>query len=117
MTGRDCSDRLALLDKISTQTPPFLYRRNEEFILRRIGDDTLLVPLRQDTPEKTRVFILNELGAKLWKIFEKPANPAAAAAEIAEEYDAPHDRIAEDAAAFAAQLEGIGALLPVVQAK
>lgn len=116
MTGRDCSDRLALLDKISTQALPVLYRRNEEFILRRIGGDTLLVPLRQETSDRTRVYLLNELGARLWETFQKPAGAAAAAAELAEEYDAPQGRIAEDAASFAAQMEGIGALIPVSRA-
>lgn len=87
------------------------YRRNEEFILRKIGDDTLLVPLRQDAPDRTRVFVLNELGARLWQDLEKSPNLETASRQIAAEYDAPPQRIMEDAASFAAQLEEIGALL------
>ncbi|HEU4561555.1 MAG TPA: PqqD family protein [Longimicrobium sp.] len=53
-------------------------------------------------------FGLDEVGVRIWELL--PAHPTAAglAERLAQEYDAPRERLQADAAAFLGQLAGLG---------
>ena len=43
-----------------------LYERNSEFIFRRIVDELVLVPVRQDVADMDCIYTTNTMGAFIW---------------------------------------------------
>ena len=43
------------------------YNRNEDFVFRRIGDETILVPIKNNVGDMGAIYNLNELGAFIWE--------------------------------------------------
>ncbi len=52
-----------------------------------------------------RYYGLDEVGSRIWSLAREGLPPAGIAARLAEEYDAPPDRLADDVTAFIAQLK------------
>jgi hypothetical protein len=46
------------------------YSRNPEFVYRRIGDELLLVPIRQNAAEVQSIYSLNETGGYVWEALD-----------------------------------------------
>ena len=44
-----------------------VYKRQPDFIFRRIIDETILVPVHRNLAEMDCIYTLNELGAALWE--------------------------------------------------
>ena len=48
------------------------YRRNPDFIYRKIAEETILVPVHKDVAEMDHIFSLNAIGAFVWEQLENP---------------------------------------------
>jgi len=48
------------------------YQRHEDFIFRKIVEEMILVPVKQNVAEMEAVFTLNEVGAFLWEQLSQP---------------------------------------------
>ena len=44
-----------------------LYQRNENFVFRRIEDETILVPIKDNVGDMGSIYNLNEVGALVWE--------------------------------------------------
>ena len=49
---------------------------NPDYILREIGDESVVVPVVESGPFENSMFTLNETSAWLWRHFAKGATPA-----------------------------------------
>ncbi len=88
-----------------------IYQRDESFVIRKIDDETILVPVRGNVAEMGSIYILNEVGARIWELMDGKRALAEIMDVIRVEYDAP-DNLKEDVEAFISDLESIGAIRP-----
>jgi hypothetical protein len=46
------------------------YQRNENFVFRRIEDETILVPIKDNVGDMGSIYNLNEVGALVWELLD-----------------------------------------------
>jgi hypothetical protein len=86
------------------------YERNPDFIFRRIVDELVLVPVRQDVVDMDCIYTLNPLGAFIWEKLDGPITLGNLQAAIVEEYDVEPEAAAADLREFLHDLETAGAV-------
>jgi hypothetical protein len=80
-------------------------RREPSAAWRVIDGEAVMV-----LPSTGKVHTLNAVGTRFWELVDGSRSMADIAAALAEEFDAPVERIAEDCRAFAAELGERGLL-------
>jgi hypothetical protein len=86
------------------------YERNPDFIFRRIVDELVLVPIRQDVADMDCIYTMNPLGAFIWEKLDGRMTMADLQAAIAAEYAADPEVIVADLLEFVHELESAGAV-------
>ena len=86
------------------------YIRSQDFIFRKIVDETILVPIRQNVAELNCIYSLNEIGTMLWQLLREPQSPADLQAFILREFEVTADQASRDVQVFLDQLLSYGAL-------
>lgn len=76
------------------------YIRREGFVLRRVGEEAVLLPVEGGTAEDDVVYALNDVGAAIWQLIEPTRDAAEIGRRIAQEFDVTFERAAEDVDAF-----------------
>ena len=87
-----------------------VYQRNNDYIFRKIVNETILVPIQQDVSDMDGIYAMNDVASTLWDRLENPATSQELAQALLEEYDAPREVIAQDVERFLEDLLNIGAL-------
>lgn len=85
-------------------------KASNDFILREIAGETLLVPVGAGAARINGLVALNELGCFIFKALSSEQTPASIAAQIAAEYDVTPETAEADTLEFLQQLRSIGAL-------
>ncbi|MDO4314595.1 MAG: PqqD family protein [Oscillospiraceae bacterium] len=85
-------------------------KRNENFILRRVADMTVIVPVGRETERFPGMISVNETGAFLWDLLETEQTLQTLAETLARQYDADPERARGDTEKFLEKLERAGAL-------
>lgn len=93
-----------------------VYRRNAEFVFRRIADECILVPLRQSVARLETIYTLNEVGAHVWELLDGRATVDDLLASIVATFDAPPAQARSDLLRFLRALERAGAVVRVAEA-
>lgn len=88
-----------------------IYKLKEGFILRKLGESTMAVPVGQQTTEIHGVIALSESGELLWKELEKGADIEALLKVITDTYEIDNDTALADIQNFIESLKIQGALL------
>jgi hypothetical protein len=86
------------------------YERNPDFIFRRIVDELVLVPIRQNVADMDSIYAMNAVGAFVWERLSTPATRAELEAAVLDEYAAEPDVVAEDLRRFLDEMAVIGAV-------
>jgi len=89
------------------------YIRNPNFIFRKIVDETILVPIRQNVAELNCIYSLNEVGSFLWQKLADPQDLSTLQSAVLTEFDADPNQIAEDISQFLSELINFGAVQEV----
>lgn len=87
-----------------------LFRRNPNFIFRKIVEETILVPVFQDVADMDAIYTLNELGAFIWEKLAEPLPESRLQVNILEEFDVDAATITDDLGVFLEEMEAIGAV-------
>lgn len=90
-----------------------IYHRSEDFIYRKIVDETVLVPLRQNVNEMDSIYAMNEVASFIWETLEKPATLQELQQALLTAYDTSPEKVAEDLERFLNELVSIGAIKAV----
>ncbi len=91
------------------------YQRNEDFIFRKIVEEIILVPIKQNVAEMEAVFTLNEVGAFLWEQLGQPRSLSELHNAVLNEFEADPAIVLEDIEAFLNEAEAFGAVKEVVE--
>ena len=89
------------------------YVRNANFIFRKIVDETILVPIRQDVAELNCIYSLNEVGTFIWQKLAEPQVLSSLQSAVLSEFDATPKEVAKDIDHFLAELIEFGAVREV----
>ena len=79
------------------------YKTSEDYMLREIAGEAVLVPVGENASLQNAMITLNETAAFLWKLFEEPRTIEEAVNEILKEYEGSAEQIQIETAAFAIQ--------------
>ena len=86
------------------------YRRNQNFVFRRIEDETILVPIKDNVGDMGSIYRLNEIGAFIWEQLDGGHSLEAIKKSILDEYDVSANQAELDVNGFIADLVDIDAV-------
>ena len=89
------------------------YQRNENFVFRRIEDETILVPIKDNVGDMGSIYSFNETGALIWEHLDGEQKLAAIRDRIVAEYDVPSREAEADMREFVTDLIEIEAVILV----
>jgi hypothetical protein len=86
------------------------YRKNENFVYRKIGDETVLVPIRDNVADMDSIYNLNEVGAFIWEKIDGRRRLIDIKEMIVSEYNVRSNEAEKDLLELVGQLEEIGSI-------
>ena len=86
------------------------YRRNESFVFRRIEDETILVPIKDNVGDMGSIYNLNDVGAFVWEQIDGVKSLQDIKNSLLEEYEVSSREAEGDLLEYVAQLKEIDAL-------
>ena len=89
------------------------YQKNINFVVRRIENETILVPIKDNVGDMGSIYSLNEIGAFIWQHLDGMRTLSAIKAKILDEYEVLPREAEADLCAFVTDLISIEALLRV----
>lgn len=89
-----------------------IYSKNESIVARRLDEEIILVPIRNNIGDMNNVYVLNEVGARIWELIDGRKDLSEIVSVIKNEFDSPPD-VERDIRDFISDLEHIGAIRAV----
>jgi len=86
------------------------YIRHEHFVFRRIQDEMLLVPIKDNVGDMGCIYNLNDVGAFIWEHMDGKNRLSDIKKMMVEEFDVSSERAEDDLCEFVRQLEEIDAI-------
>ena len=87
------------------------YKRNENFVYRKIQDETILVPIKDNVGDMGSIYNLNEVGAFIWEHLDGEKTLLDIKNMVLDEFQVSPEQAQEDLREFASQLKEINAIL------
>ena len=86
------------------------YKKDESMVTRKIADEVILVPVKQNVVDMRCMYTLNEVGSRIWELINGGTSVKAIASVLAQEYKVEAGQVEGDILDFLRQLEEIGAV-------
>jgi len=86
------------------------YKRNENFVFRKIEDETILVPIRDNVGDLGFIYNLNEVGEFIWEQFDGTNGLLDIKEMILREFEVSSQKAEKDLFEFVSQLKQIEAI-------
>ena len=87
-----------------------IFKKNENFVFRKIEDETILVPIKDNVGDMGSLYNLNELAAFVWEQLNGKRSLQDIKNRLLEEYDVPAEEAGNDLSEYIAQLKEIDAI-------
>ena len=88
-----------------------VYKKSDSIVSRKIGDEFILVPIRQDVGDLESIYTLNETGALIWELIDGKIQVNEIKEKIIEEFEVEPEEAEKDLLEHLQQLEGIKAII------
>jgi hypothetical protein len=88
-----------------------VYKKSDSVVFRKIGDEFILVPIRQDVGDLESIYTLNETAALIWELIDGKTQANKIKAKIVEEFEVDPEQAEQDLKEHLEQLEGIQAIV------
>ena len=85
--------------------------KDEAIVARRIGDEFILVPIRQQAGEVDSIYTLNEVGALVWDQLDGQTPLGQIRDALVQEFEVGPEQAEADLLAFVGQLQSVGAVV------
>ena len=92
-----------LLDKV--------YKKSDSIVFRKIADEFILVPIRQNVGDLESISTLNEVAARIWELIDGNMKVSEIKDKIIEEFEVTPQQAEKDLIEYLKQLEGIEAII------
>jgi hypothetical protein len=90
-----------------------MYQRNENIVYRRIYEEAILVPIKNNVGDMGFIYNLNEVGAFVWEHLDGRNRLADIQTMLVEAFDVSREEAQRDLWEFVGQLKEIDAIVPV----
>lgn len=87
-----------------------VYERNDRVVSRKIVDELILVPIRQNVADMETLYTLNEVGARVYELVDGQRPVEAIVERIVSEFDVDRATAEADVREFLSQLLSIDAV-------
>lgn len=87
-----------------------VYKKSESVVFRKIGDEFVLVPIRQDVGDLESIYTLNETAACIWELIDRETSVNEIKESIVEEFEMEPEQAEKDLIEHLQQLEGTKAV-------
>jgi hypothetical protein len=88
-----------------------VYKRSDAMVFRKIGDECILVPIRQGVGDLESIYTLNETAARIWELLDGTAKGVEIRDKIIEEFDVTPEEAEEDLVHHLQELASIKAII------
>ena len=88
-----------------------VYKRNDALVFRKIGDEYLLVPIRQGVGDLESIYTLNETAARIWELLDGTAKGIEIRDKMIEEFDVTPEEAEKDLVHHLKELASIKAII------
>jgi len=93
---------MSLLDKV--------YKKSDSIVSRRIADEFILVPIRQNVGDLESISTLNEVAARIWELIDGKKKVREIKDKIVEEFEVTPQQAEKDLIEYLKQLKKINAI-------
>ena len=80
---RDISTMVDTIDLLNGRL-----QRKDKIVMRRIGGETVLIPINQTGVDLQKVYLLNDTAAEVWQLLEQPLSIDEIVAVLEQNYEA-----------------------------
>ena len=87
------------------------YKKNENFVFRKIDNETILVPIKDNVGDMGFIFNLNEVGAFVWEHLDGKNRLIDIRNMISKEFEVSSEEAEKDLCEFVSELKEIHAVL------
>ena len=94
---------MSFLDKV--------YKKSDSIVFRKIADEFILVPIRQNVGDLESISTLNEVAARIWELIDGKKKVREIKDKIVEEFEVTPEEAEKDLMEYLKQLEGIKAII------
>ncbi len=93
---------MSFLDKV--------YKKSDSIVSRKIADEFILVPIRQNVGDLESISTLNEVAARIWELIDGKKKAREIKDKIVEEFEVTPQQTEKDMKEYLKQLEKIQAV-------
>ena len=93
---------MSFLDKV--------YKKSDSIVSRKIADEFILVPIRQNVGDLESISTLNEVAARIWELIDGKMKVREIKDKIVEEFEVTPQKAEKDLVEYIKQLEKIEAV-------
>jgi Coenzyme PQQ synthesis protein D (PqqD) len=97
-------------DRVTMDILARVYCKSDSIVFRKIGDELILVPIRQNVGDLDSIYTLNETAARIWELIDGERCLHDIKSMMVEEFDVPAAEAEKDLIEHLQQLEGIKAV-------
>ena len=87
-----------------------VYKKSDSIVSRKIADEFILVPIRQNVGDLESISTLNEVAARIWELIDGKMKVREIKDKIVEEFEVTPQQAEKDLAEYIKQLEKIEAI-------
>jgi len=89
------------------------YKVSNDFIMKQIADESVVIPRGKQTIEFGKSLVFNETGAFLWEMLKEPLDVDTLAKALNEKYSVDFDIAVEDVSLFIEKMNENGLLVAI----
>ncbi len=88
-----------------------VYKKSDSIVSRKIGDEFILVPIKQDVGDLESIYTLNETAARIWELIDGKIKVRDIKERIVQEFEITPTEAERDLIEHLQQLEGMRAII------
>ena len=87
------------------------YEKDSLIVTRKIGNELILVPIRQNVGDLQCIYTLNEVASRIWQLIDGVRTVEEIASVLTEEYEVQAQEAEADVVDFLTQMKDIEAIV------
>ena len=87
-----------------------VYKRSDAIVFRKIGEECILVPIRQGVGDLESIYTLNGTAARVWELLDGTATVIEIRNKMTQEFDVVPEEAEEDLIHYLQELASINAI-------
>ncbi|MBW2646537.1 MAG: PqqD family protein [Deltaproteobacteria bacterium] len=87
-----------------------VYTKSDSIVSRKIADEVILVPIRQDVGDLESIYTLNEVAARIWELVDGKTTVNEIKDIVVNEYEVPPIEVEKDIVGCLGELESVKAV-------